>query len=231
MAPGFFRYLLLLAGLIAPNQLLAQSKYAIGTFASWPVGRYASTKPSDGGFAQPGWGIMFENEARFKSWPQIFSMGLHLSYQQNAMDNTAMARAFSTALNVRTEVTEAKYRPLLITLGPFFDIPLSSRLDLGIKTGIGFAITNIDAFNLSVYPTSGAPVVYNIDFKTSPAFTYLLGLNAEYKINDIIVLTSFVDFSGARSKVDSFVGTVARTQSDYDLLFLNTGLGIAIIFD
>jgi hypothetical protein len=232
MVTGFSRYLIVLVGLLVSNDVLAQSKYAIGSFASWPVGSYASTKAADGSFAQPGWGIMFENEARFKSWPRIFSMGLHLSYQQNTMDNNAMNRAFSTALNVRTEATEAKYRPLLITLGPFFDIPVSSRLDLGIKTGIGFAITNIDAFNLSLYaPSGGAPIVYNIGFKTSPAFTYLLGLNAEYTVNDIIVLTSFVDFSGARSKVDSFVGTLGRTQSNYDLLFLNTGLGIAIIFD
>ena len=232
MTPGYSRYLLLLMAMIAMHSVPAQSKYAIGSFASWPVGSFASTHASDGSFAQPGWGVVFEDEAHLRTWPPIFSMGLHISYQQNAMDNTAMEREFSKYFGARTEVSEAKYRPLLVTLGPFFDIPLSPRLDLGIKTGIGFALTNIDSFTLAVQPPAGGlSSSYDVAFKTSPAFTYLLGLNAEFKASDIVGLMLFMDFSGARSKVDSFVGTIGRTQSDFDLLFINTGLGMTIKFD
>ncbi|HTF20041.1 MAG TPA: hypothetical protein VK658_18335 [Chryseolinea sp.] len=210
----------------------AQSKYALGTFASWPVGSFGSTAADDGSFAQPGWGLSFEDEARFKSWPRIFSLGLHLSYQQNAIDHQAMARAFSAALNKRTETTEAKYRPLLVTLGPFFDIPVTEKFDIGIKTGIGFAIANIDSFQLSVYNNPNeAPAIYGLDFKSSPSFTFLLGLNGELRISRVIGLSVFADFSGARSQVESFVGTAARVQSHYDLSFVNTGLGIAVIFE
>ena len=226
------RFLITCAVLLDIPDLFAQGKYAIGTFVSWPVGNFGSTAVGDGSFAQPGWGIVFEDEARFKSWPDIFSLGLHISYQQNAMDHNAMAQAFSARLNLPAEVSEAKYRPLLITLGPFFDIPITPKIDIGIKTGIGFALTNIDSFELTVYPSPNeAPVQYGVDFKSSPSFTYLLGINGELKVSRVIGLTAFVDFSSARSKLESFVANVGRTQSHYDLSFVNTGLGIAVIFD
>lgn len=232
MGPGSFRYLIITVALLASTEHLAQSKYVLGTFVGWPIGDFGSTSVEDGSFAQPGWGMLLENEARFKSWPRIFSLGLHLSYQQNGMDDSAMAQSFTSALNFRTEVSEAKYRPLIITFGPFFDIPITPRFDVGIKTGIGFALTNIDSFEVSVYPSPNeTPVVYDIDFKTSPSFSYLLGLNGEFKITRVIGLTAFVDFSAARSKVDSFVGTVGRAQSHFDLSFMNTGVGVAVIFD
>jgi hypothetical protein len=75
------------------------------------------------------------------------------------------------------------------------------------------------------------PVIYNIDFHTSPAFTYLLGVNGEVRLSAVIGLTAFVDFSAARSKGESFVGAIGRTQSYYDLSFINTGIGIVVNFD
>jgi hypothetical protein len=228
----FTRYLTTLAILFSPLLSGAQSKYSLGLSASWPVGNYASTSPHEGSFAQPGWGIMFENEARSKSWPRIFSLGLHLSYQQNAMDNLAMAQEFSLALNRPAEVSEGKYRPFLMTLGPFFDIPLTTKINIGIKTGIGFALTNIDSFALSVVEVAGErPVLYDFDFKSTPSFTFLLGLNGEFKLTRVLGLTVFADFSGARTQVESFVGTAARVQSLYDLQFINTGLGVAVILE
>jgi len=228
----FSRYLIILVMLPSPIQLFAQVKYSLGMLGSWPVGNYASTSPQEGSFARPGWGIMFENEAHFKSWPKFFSLGFHLSYQQNALDNQSMAQAFSRALNRTAIVSEGKYRPLLMTLGPFFDIPLSPKIDIGLKTGIGFALTNIDSFTLSVLDASGGSAhIYDLDFKSAPSFTFLLGLNAEYKVTRIFNVTLFIDFSGARNQVESFVGTTARVQSQYDLQFVNTGLGVAVILD
>ncbi|MGC3948700.1 MAG: hypothetical protein QM762_30070 [Chryseolinea sp.] len=87
----YLRALIVVAGCIGCAELCAQTKYAIGGGASWPVGSYASKSVGDGSFATSGWSFMFEDEARFKSWPKIFSLGLHLSYQQNALDNKAMS--------------------------------------------------------------------------------------------------------------------------------------------
>jgi hypothetical protein len=218
--------------MLTSTGMCAQSKYTIGLFASMPVGSYGSTSAKDGSFAQPGWGFSFEDEGRFKSWPDFFTLGLHLSYQENAVDHEAMAQAFSTALNLQTEATAAKYRPVEVTAGPFFDIPITEKIQIGIKTGIGFAITNIDSFRLSVFANPNeAPVVYDLDFKSSPSFTYLLGLNGEFKITRVIGISAFVDFSRARSQVQSFVGTAARTQSHFDLSFINTGIAFVVIFD
>lgn len=232
MLPICFRYWTIIIALLASTRLYAQSKYTLSTFASLPVGNYGSNAPDDGSFAQPGWGFSFEDEGRFRSWPDFFTIGLHLSYQQNAIDHGAMAQAFSEALNMRTEATEAKYRPLVATVGPFFDIPITEKFAIGVKTGIGFAITNIDSFELSVYADPNQPpVVYSLDFSSSPSFTYLLGLNGEFKISRIFGISAFVDFSGARSQVESFVGPSARVQSHFDLSFINTGLGCTVIFD
>ncbi|MGC3948699.1 MAG: hypothetical protein QM762_30065 [Chryseolinea sp.] len=133
---------------------------------------------------------------------------------------------------MQTEISTAKYRPFLLTFGPYFDIPLSSKLDLGIKTGIGFALTNIDSFELLLYPNPNeAPTSIDLDFKTSPSFTYLLGINGEYKISRVIGIMAYLDFSAARSKVDSFVGSVGRAQSYFDLSFINSGLGVTVTFD
>ena len=120
----------------------------------------------------------------------------------------------------------------LLTLGPYFDIPVTADFDIGIKTGIGFALTNIESFDVSVYQDPNqVPVIYNIDFNASPAFTYLLGVNGEVRLSAVIGLIAFVDFSAARSKVESFVGAIGRTQSYYDLSFINTGIGIVVNFD
>ncbi|MEJ1237770.1 hypothetical protein WBG78_06570 [Chryseolinea sp. T2] len=229
------RYLcavLIVAGCIASAELCAQTKYAVGGGASWPVGSFGSKSMGDGGFATTGWSVMFEDETRFSSWPQIFSLGLHLSYQQNALDNAAMSDEFSRQLSTRTEISAARYRPLLLTFGPYFDIPITSNLDVGIKTGIGFALTNIDSFQILVYQNpNGTPLTYDVDFKSSPSFTFLLGINGEYRVTKVIGLMAYMDFSGARSQVDSFVGTVGRTHSYYDLSFINTGLGISVTFN
>jgi hypothetical protein len=212
MLSDYLRYWTILIALLASTGMHAQSKYTVG--------------------AQPGWGFSFEDEGRFKSWPDFFTIGLHLSYQQNAIDHQSMAQAFSTALNLRTEATEAKYRPLVVTMGPFFDIPITEKFALGIKTGIGFAITNIDSFQLSVYANPNeTPAVFDLDFKSSPSFTFLLGVNGEFKITRVIGISVFIDYSGARSEVESFVGTTARVQSHFDLSFINSGLGFTVIFD
>ena len=222
---------MIVAGCIACADLCAQVKYFLGGGASWPVGSFASKSIGDGSFANPAWSVMFENEARFRSWPRIFSLGLHLSYQQNALDNKEMSAEFSKQLNVPTEISHAKYRPLILTLGPFFDIPVSPEIAIGVKTGIGFALTNIDSFQLLLYQNPNAPSSYDIDFKSSPSFTFLLGINGVYQINPVVGLMVYADFSAARSKVDSFVGTVGRTQSYFDLSFINTGFGITVTFN
>jgi len=232
MLPDYTRYWTIIVALFVSTGMYAQSKYTLGTFASLPIGNYGSTSPDEGSFAQPGWGFWWQDEARYKSWPDFFTIGLHLSYQQNAIDHQAMAQAFSTALNLRTEATEAKYRPLVVTLGPFFDIPIAEKFAIGIKTGIGFAITNIDSFQLSVYADPNeTPAVFDLDFKSSPSFTFLLGVNGEFKITRAMGISAFIDYSSARSQVESFVGPTARVQSHFDLSFINSGLGFTVIFD
>jgi len=232
MAPNRFWCILALAAMfMSPLRLLSQSKYSLGFSGSFPVGSFASTAPGNGSFAKPGWSIMFENEAHFRSWPKIFALGLHLSYQENSIDNKAMAREFTLALGARTEVSGAKYRPFLATVGPFFDIPVTPKFDIGIKTGIGFVLPNIDSFELTVFPAGQEADMFEIDFKSSPSFTFLLGLNGEYKLSHALNLTVFADYSRARTAVDSFIGSAGRVRSDYDLLFVNVGLGIAVILE
>src|SRR5690349_20865960 len=117
MVNRFLRAVLIVAGSIACADLYSQTKYAIGGGPSVPLGSFGSKSVGDGGFATTGWSIMFEDETGFSSWPEIFSLGLHLSYQQNALDNAAMSAEFSKQLSVRTEISRAKYRPFLLTFG------------------------------------------------------------------------------------------------------------------
>jgi hypothetical protein len=209
-----------------------QNKYAMGFYRSFPTGKFKSTSlDNSGSFAKNGWGAVFEDKARASSWPEGFYMLVHLSYQQNQLDNVALQDDFTTSLGHRTEVAEANYNPLVATLGPYFEIPLSKMTYLGVKTGIGFMFANIDSFVISVYDTQGNKVFNELlDFKTTPNFSFLLGLQFGVKLSHHMEMGCFADYSAGRQKVTATIGTLNNLQSEFNLAFVNTGLNFTVSF-
>lgn len=215
-----------------PTTNFGQNKYAMGFFRSFPTGKYKSTSLSNSGsFAKNGWGAEFEDKARAAAWPTGFYMLFHLSYQQNQLDNVALQEDFTASLGNRTEVAEANYNPLVATLGPYFEIPLSKMTYLGVKTGIGFMFANVDSFVISVYDTQGNKVFNELlDFKTSPNFSFLLGLQFGLKLPHNMEMGCFADYSAGRQRVKTTVGTLNNIQSEFNLAFINTGLNFTVSF-
>ncbi|WP_160144192.1 hypothetical protein [Chryseolinea soli] len=209
-----------------------QNKYAIGFFRSFPTGKFKSTSlDNSGSFAKNGWGAVFEDKVRTNSWPAGFYMLIHLSYQQNQLDNMALQENLTASLGYRTAVAEANYNPLLASLGPYFEILLSKATYLGIKTGIGFMFTNIDSFVISAYDTQGN-MVFNelLDFKSSPNFSFLLGLQFGVRLSRNVELGCFADYSAGRQRVKATIGNLSNIQSDFNLAFVNTGLNVTVSF-
>jgi hypothetical protein len=139
---------------------------------------------------------------------------------------------FSEALNNRTEVEEAEYKPLLVTVGPFFQIPVSEIVDINIETGVGVIFTNIDPFVITMYSPNGNVALQElIGFKGSPNFSYLLGLSANFRLTDFLKVGVFGQYSAAREKVKPSVGTqISPVQSNFDLAFFNTGIKVTAGF-
>ncbi|MBL0740687.1 hypothetical protein [Chryseolinea lacunae] len=221
--------LLSIAFVLAGYGAGAQGKLTAGLFSSVPLGKYRSTSADDGSAAKSGWGVMLEYELRLKSWPTFFALNLHTSYQNNPIDNDAMSAELSEALDVNARVSKASFHPLLVTLGPTFYIPASPSLRIGIKTGIGFLLTNIDALNLSFYDNQAKLLTTaDVQFHTDPNFTFLLGCNGEYTLSPRVSLVAFANYSAAREKVSSSVANLESVHSYFNLSFVNLGLGAAI---
>lgn len=213
---------------IASHTSVAQSELSAGFFYSTPTGNYRSTNLNGGSFAKPGWGFQFQHIVRGPSWPKAVALTLNISYQENELDHTKISERFTAALGNRTTLSPASYKPLLITLGPVFRIPVTERLNVALKTGIGFMFTNIDSFIIKSYNTQGDEILKEvISFKGHPNFSYLLGIGLNYEVSETLGIGVFSQFSAGREKVETSIGAVAMTESTFDLSFINTGIKIS----
>lgn len=210
---------------IKPVLAQAQSESSFGAFMSTPVGATASTNIENGGFAKTGWGIVFDSKNKFKGLPKGLSLFLHSTYQWNKMDTEAIQEKFTEELQYRTEVSNSKYSPLLITAGPSYEIPLSEKFTFGVNATAGVLMNNTKAFTIKVYDQNNA-LLFNelINFEDKVAFAYTFGSELKYDlVPDVFGLSLYIDYTGASQKVE--VTSPSISSSSFEKLqFFNSGL-------
>lgn len=218
------------------SQSFAQEQYIVGVFRANPIGKFASTNLEDGGFAKTGFGILLENKARDSSWPEGLFFGTHFTYQSNELDRNSVEAAFNQELggSFNTEVTGGNYNPFTITLGPFYDLALTEHVRLGLKSGIGFMITNIDPM-LIVVRDDNRTALFSEVLRTEgiPTFTFLLGIDIGYSFNDAFGIRVFADYTQAKEEVKATFETddiSSEFTSDFTLNAINTGIRISFGF-
>jgi len=182
----------------------AQNESSIGAFIASPVGKFKSTDLDGGGFAKQGWGIVFDTKNTIKGLPEGLSVYFHSTFQWNEMDTETLASEFTAALGNRTEITDSKYSPILTTLGPSYEFPLSKSIKLGINGTLGILFNNTKAFTVKVYDSNDVEIVNeHVNFDNNVAFAYSFG--AELKFNlvpDAIGLSIYTDYTSANQSTD-----------------------------
>lgn len=206
---------------------MAQNGTTLGGFAAIPVGKTASTSLDDeGGFVKVGWGLVFDSKLRAKSWPVFFSLNFHSTYQWNRLDNNAIAKAFTEKLGMRTEVGESRHSPIVMTIGPKLDLPVSDILSVGVTGGIGIMFNNTKSFRIQVFDSQNNTVFSDVlKFDNNPAFTYVLGVDLRFRlVEDLLDLQLYADFNAANQNLEYEFGSTEPYKSVEELRFLNTGL-------
>lgn len=208
-----------------------QEKHTLGFFRSFPIGAYKSTKLDNGSFAMPGWGVSYENNSRFEAWPVGLTVGLHISYQSNQLNKAALADAYSQVLRYDTQIGDAHYRPVVVTIGPHYDLAVAKTVSVIFKTGLGVMFTNIDSFVINVQDSQNNLLFSEvIDFEGFPTITFSLGTGITFKPADNFSIGLFADYSRAKEQVKASLGNINSIQSDLTLSFINTGISMSIGF-
>lgn len=218
--------------ILSSTALVAQDKgTTFGAFASIPVGKFGSTDlENGGGFVQTGWGIVFDSKIRRDSWKEFFSLNFHSSFQWNQIDNQAVAEAYTEYLGARTEVGESRHAPIVTTLGPKFDFPVSEGITLGVTGGVGVMFNNTKSFRLQIFDTQNNTVFNEVvKFDNNPAFTYTLGLDLTFMvIDDLLDIALYADFNAANQSLEFEFGNIEPVKSVEEMRYLNTGIKLTL---
>lgn len=197
---------------------------SFGAFFAMPVGNFKSTG-EDGGFARPGWGLVFDSRYNAKFLPKNMSIYFHSTYQWNKMDNNKIAERFTQALGNRTTATESRYSPLLTTIGPSYGISLGSSTRLIFNTGVGIMFNNTRAFSIVVYDDTNTEILREtINFDNDPAFAFLVGLELKFKLlQDIMGGAFYIDYTSAKQDTKLTFTSLDPINSFEKLQYLNMG--------
>lgn len=209
------------------STLNAQKNTSIlGAFVSMPIGDFGSTDLANGSYAQTGWGIAFDSRFLIKTWPENFYLLFHSSYQWNNVDNAAIAQDYTEILGNKTTVSESRYSPIITSIGPKYDIPLTNKLALGLHAGAGIMFTNTKSMTIKVYDINDALLLSeNINFDNDPAFTYRFAVDLTLQlVPDILDLSLFADYTGAQQNAELSSKNLDPISSSHNLQYLNTGL-------
>jgi len=209
----------------------AQSKYNIGFYRSFPIGEFGATDIEEGGFAEPGWGFLLEDKFTFSSWPEGLNVGFHFSYQENKADGQAIGQAFSEALEGQFDVrvSAGSFRPLVATLGPFYEWKLNQKFSIDFKSGAGIMFTGIDPINLNIYNDQNELILKErVEYQTKPDFSFMLGVNFGYQLSDFWAVNLFADYAYSNESFNSSLVSGSSSSSDQKISFINTGLSLSL---
>ena len=203
---------------------------SFGVFIASPVGKFKSTDLDGGGFAENGWGLVFDSYSQPTFLPKNIKLYSHSTYQWNKMDTRTISEKFTQALGNRTEVSESRYSPLLTTFGPHIDFGNGEKFKLGISATGGVMFNNTKAFAIRVFDVNDN-LIFNelINFDNKVAFAYTFGANLRFQlIPELLALMVYFDYTSANQKTDINSQNISVSDSFQKLQYFNTGFKFVI---
>lgn len=208
----------------------AQEETSFGAFFASPVGKFKSHDIQDGGFAEPGWGIVLDSKYKFKGLPEGLTAYFHSTYQWNKMNSEALENSFTEYLGYKTVVSDSKYSPLVVTVGPSYEFKLSEKIKFGVNGTIGVLFNNTKAFTVKVYDQNNVELFNElINFDDNVAFAFTFGAELKYSlITDVLGISIYSDYTSANQKVD-VTSTSINSDTFQKLQYFNTGLKLVFV--
>jgi len=216
----------------------SQQQLSAGLTYSQPVGAYGSTSLSDGGFAEPGWGLLFESKTAQPNWPFGLQLGFHFSYQEHEFSQSELTRAFDQYFQelfgndqYSTLISIGYYKPLIMTLGPFYDFHLSEEWTVNIKSGLGVLFVNMDPMRFNILDQNNEIIAQEVlEFEGNAVFTYFIGGAISYKLSDDWQLGFSVDHSAAEEDITTTFSRGSAIDASQRISILNLGLQLSYEF-
>jgi hypothetical protein len=199
----------------------------IGAFIASPVGNFGSTDINNGGFAAPGWGVVFDSKTKIKNG---LSYVFHSTYSWMDIDQEAMSKEFSDYLGLKAEVDGGQHQPFLSTIGLNYDFYFTKRLKLGINGQAGVLYNSFRPFTLKVYDANNVLFYEDIvQYESAFAFAYSFGADLTFHlIKNLLGLKISADYSAGNLDTYLISKNLPPTKSVSKLEMLN--LGIALEF-
>jgi len=218
--------LLLALIVVAIIPAFSQEENSFGAFIASPVGKFKSTNLDGGGFAKPGWGIVFDSKNNIKGLPEGLSLYFHSTYQWNEMDTETLAQKFTEGLGNRTEISNSKYSPLLTTVGPSYEFSLGEKVKFGVNATAGIIFNNTKAFTIKVYDNNNVLIVNElVNFDDKVAFAYSFGAELKFVlVPELIGLSLYSDYTSANQTTDITSQNIQENDSFQKLQYFNTGI-------
>ena len=158
---------------------------------------------------------------------------LHLSYQKNRLDQTALESAYENLypdIEYQVGVTGGDYTPINFMVIPYYEISLSENLYVGVKAGVGAIFPSITSFRILVQDRNQDDVLdAKISYNNKAAFNFLLGGSIEYRLNNSLALGITSAYSSANVERNASFISGGNFTSELNMTYLNSGLYLSIL--
>lgn len=223
--------------LFSASLVFGQQQVSFGLTYSQPAGKYGSTSLSDGGFAEPGWGLFLDSKIAQPTWPFGLQLGFHFSYQEHEFSQSELTRTFDNYFKVligneySTLISIGYYKPLVMTLGPYYDLYLSEKWTVNLKSGLGVLFANMDPMRFNILDQNNQIIAQEVlEFEGNAVFTYFVGGALSYSLSDDWQLGFSVDHSAAEEKITTTFSRGNSIDAIQRISILNIGLQVSYEF-
>lgn len=234
---SFFRMISLCALVLFSLTGFSQQELSFGLTYSQPVGKYGSASLADGGFAAPGWGLYFDSKTAQPNWPFGLQLGFHFSYQEHEFSQSELTRAFDNYFKeligneYSTLISIGYYKPLIMSLGPYYDVYLSEKWTANIKSGLGVLFINMDLMRFNILDQNNDIIAQEtLEFNGNAVFTYFIGGAISYQLADSWQLGLSIDHSAAEEEITTTFSRGNSIEAKQRISILNIGLNLAFEF-
>ena len=219
--------LLLLTTIFINTRLHAQSESSLGAFLAFPVGDFKSTDLENGGFAEQGWGIVFDSKTPINT---RWALNSHSTYQWNNMNTEKIGEALTNEIGFDTEISESRYSPLVTTLGLIYSLPIGEKVKISPSGNAGVMFNNTKAFTIKIYDVSNNLLANEVvNFDNRVAFAYNFGVDLRFElIENLLALSLYGDYTGAKQKTEISIPSISSFDSFQKLQYMNFGVKLAV---
>lgn len=204
-----------------------QKTTSLGVMASIPVGQFAGTDLSNGGYAKTGWGFYFDSKTTLKNGLSFIS---HSTYSWVPLKNEALKKTFSEELGRRTEINGGKHMPFLTTIGIGYDLAATHLIKVGFSAQGGLMYNSFKGFDINVYDASNNLLFTdNLKFDSQFSLAYVFGVNASVSlIKNLVDVQLTADYSASKFSSTLRSHNLDPIKTSQQIQIVNVGLGFVV---